>query len=426
VGAGVVVSGSTSIHEVSEQLAIQRSAVGGPYGSPRDATPERRPRHDVLISVDDHLVEPPHLFEGRLPKRFADRTPKVFETAEGNQAWLLDGVVLDQIAINAVAGREVAEQFVEPMRFDAIRRGTWDIASRIADMDVDGVYASLNFPSALGFGGVRLTMLDDPEFVLALVRAYNDWHLEEWSGYRPDRIIPCQIPYLLDPIVGAEEIRRNAGRGFHTVTFPDLTHLVGLPSLSSDVWNPFWAACEETGTVLSIHACSGGMANKIDPNTQMTAFGVFFGVAQSIHPAIEWLFAGIPARYPDLRICLSEGGIGWVVGLLDRLDHEYNRKVPGRWLDITPRELLLRNFRFCMLDDPTTLRHLRHEIGVDRILLETDYPHSDSSWPDSQAKWRRQFEGIPANEVERMAWRNASALFRHPVPAAVAADPDAF
>jgi predicted TIM-barrel fold metal-dependent hydrolase len=417
---------AAAVSAVSEQLTVQRMAIGGPYGSRPDARPERRPRFHTLVSVDDHLVEPPHLFEGRLPTRFADRTPRVIETSEGNQAWLLDGVVLPEIAVNAVAGRPIEEQFLEPTRFESVRRGSWDIAARIVDMDADGVYASLNFPSALGFGGVRLTMLDDPAFVLALVRAYNDWHLEEWAVHRPDRIIPCQIPYLLDAEVAAGEIRANAERGYHTVTFPDLLHLVGLPSLTTSYWDPFWAACEETETVVSVHACSGGMSNKIDPLATPSLLGVFFGVAQGIHPAVEWLFAGIPERFPGLRICLSEGGIGWVVALLDRLDHEYARHVPGKWEDLSPREIVLRNFVFCMLDDPTTLRHLRHVIGVERILLETDYPHADSSWPSSQEKWRRQFEGLPAADVERMTWRNASELFKHPVPAAVAADPDAF
>jgi predicted TIM-barrel fold metal-dependent hydrolase len=415
-----------TVHAVNEQLAVQRMAITSPYSSRPDDAPTRRTRHHTLISVDDHLVEPPHLFAGRLPRRFADREPRVIETSDGNQAWLLDGIVLPELAVNAVVGRPVEEQFVEPLRYDFVRRGTWDIQARIADMDVDGVYASLNFPSALGFAGVRLTMLDDPEFVLALVRAYNDWHLEEWAGYRPDRIIPCQLPYLLDPELAAVEIRANAARGYHTVSFPDLLHLVHLPSLASGVWDPFLAACEETGTVISIHACSGGVANQVDPQGAKAVLGVMFGVAQGIQGATEWLFAGVPERFPDLRICLSEGGIGWVVGLLDRLEHEAARRIPGRWQHGTPKELLLRNFAFCMLDDPTTLRGLRHEIGVERILLETDYPHSDSRWPDSQEKWRRQFDGLPADEVERMAWRNAAELFHHPVPAAVAADPNAF
>ena len=410
---------------VSEELAVQRMAINSPFTSRPDAHPIRQRRHHLLISVDDHLVEPPHLFRGRLPKKFADREPRVIETSDGTQAWLLDGLVLPEIAVNAVAGQSTEEEYVEPLRFDLIRRGTWDIEARIADMDVDGLYASLNFPSALGFGGVRLTMLTDAEFVLALVRAYNDWHLEEWAGSHPDRIIPCQIPYLLNSEVAADEIRRNAARGYRTVTFPDLTHLVGLPSLFTDFWDPFWSACQETGTVVSVHACSGGMANKIDPEAPVRAIAPFFGVAQAIHPAIEWIYAGIPARFPDLRICLSEGGIGWVVGLMDRLDHEHARPVHDR-PDVSPRDLLLRNFVFCMLDDPTTLRLLRHEIGVERILLETDYPHADSSWPNSQEKWRRQFDGLPENEVRRMSWQNASELFGHPVPQSVQGDVDSF
>ena len=197
---------------VSEELAVQRMAINSPFTSRPDAHPIRQRRHHLLISVDDHLVEPPHLFRGRLPKKFADREPRVIETSDGTQAWLLDGLVLPEIAVNAVAGQSTEEEYVEPLRFDLIRRGTWDIEARIADMDVDGLYASLNFPSALGFGGVRLTMLTDAEFVLALVRAYNDWHLEEWAGSHPDRIIPCQIPYLLNSEVAADEIRRNAAR----------------------------------------------------------------------------------------------------------------------------------------------------------------------------------------------------------------------
>ena len=213
--------------------------------------------------------------------------------------------------------------------------------------------------------------------------------------------------------------------GFRTLTFPDFTHLVGLPSLYTDYWDPLWTACEETETILSLHACSGGMANQIDPLAPPKAHAVFFGAAQSLHPAIEWIFAGVPERFPDLRICLSEGGIGWVVGLMDRFDHMVNQ-YQSRGASMTPSELLQRNFMFCMLDDPTTLHQLRHVIGVERIVLESDYPHGDSSWPDTQEKWRRQFEGIPADEVARMAWGNASELFRHPVPANVAADPNAY
>jgi predicted TIM-barrel fold metal-dependent hydrolase len=415
---------------VNDLLRIQRQALT--YPSAVSANPDRRDRYLTLISVDDHLVEPPHLFEGRLPAKYGDRAPKVIDRPDGSQAWLLDGAVLPQIAINAVVGRAVEEQVLEPVRFDHVRPGTWDIHERIRDMDIDGVYASLNFPSALGFAGIRLTALSDADFVLAVVRAWNDWHLEEWYGRYPERIIPCQLPYLADARIAADEVRTNATRGFHALTFPESPQRVGLPSLHGDYWDPLWTACEETRTVVCIHSGSAGLASIVDPSMPRAVTGPMFAISQCLNTAIEWMCSGVPERYPDLKICLSEGGIGWVVALLDRLDHDTKRtrKRLGERDDgatkLTPQELLLRNFWFCMLDDPTSLRHLRHRIGVDKILLEVDYPHADASWPDSQEKWRQQFEGIPEDEVRQMAWQNAAELFSHPVPATVAADPNAF
>lgn len=414
---------------VENSLTIQRFAINDLFSPRATADPSRRTRYQLLISVDDHLVEPPHLFEGRMPERFADRTPMVVRMADGSQAWVLDGSVISQIAINAVVDKSVEQQFVEPTRFEELRRGMWDIDARITDMDIDGVYASLNFPSALGFAGVRLTTLPDQEFALAVTRAWNQWHLEEWAGRHPDRIIPCQIPFLTDVEVAAAEVRANAERGFHAVTFPESPQRVGLPSLHSGYWDPLWVACCDTGTVVCIHSGSGGIASLVDPEAALAVVGPMFATSQCLNTAIDWLYSRIAIKFTDIRICLSEGGIGWVPALLDRLDHSAKtRKYEGVWTgtDLTPPELLLRNFWFCMLDDPTTLRSTRHRIGVDHILLETDYPHSDSSWPDSQEKWRAQFDGLPDDEVERMAWRNASELFSHPVPTDVQADPNAF
>jgi predicted TIM-barrel fold metal-dependent hydrolase len=418
----------TEVANVNERLQIQRAAINV-FSPQASVVPERQERYHTLISVDDHLVEPPTMFEGRLPRKFAERTPRVIQTGDGGEAWLLDGLVLPEIAINAVVGRDVEQRFIEPARFAEVRRGTWDIAERIRDMDLDGVYASLNFPSMLGFAGVRLTMLPDAEFALAVTRAWNDWHLEEWAGYRPDRIIPCQIPYLMDAEIAAGEVRANAERGIHALTFPDAPHQVGLPSLHSGYWDPLWAACEETETVICLHAGSGGMAVTLAPDAPVAIQGPMFAIAQCLVTATDWLYSRIPIKFPDIKICLSEGGIGWVVALLDRMDHaKYSRSFEGIWHDteMTPGELFKRNFWFCMLDDPNTLHRLRDIIGVENILLEVDYPHADASWPDTQQKWRRQLEGLPEEDVRRITWQNAADLFQHPVPASVQAEPNAF
>jgi hypothetical protein len=144
--------------------------------------------------------------------------------------------------------------------------------------------------------------------------------------------------------------------------------------------------------------------------------------------AVDWLYSRIPVRYPDIRICMSEGGIAWVPGLLDRLDHvERYQTLYGTWdgIDISPAEVLKRNFWFCAIEDPSNFR-LRDRIGVGHLLVESDYPHLDSTWPDTQQMVRDQIGSFGAEEIRQICWENASRLFHHPVPPEVQADPDAF
>jgi predicted TIM-barrel fold metal-dependent hydrolase len=297
-------------------------------------------------------------------------------------------------------------------------------------MDINGIYASLNFPSFLpGFAGQRLQLCaKDPDLALATVRAWNDWHLEAWAGARPDRIIPCQIPWLLDPQVGAAEIRRNAGRGFKAVTFSEAPQKLGLPSLHSRHWDPIMQACAETQTVVNLHVGSSGTSPATADDAPPDTVGVlFFGYA--MFAAVDWLYSMLPVRYPDLKICMSEGGIGWVAGLLDRLDHMRSyHDMYGTWtpsVGLTPAEVLLRNFWFCAVEDPSAFVQ-RDRIGVGNILVESDYPHCDSTWPDTQETIREEIGGLPEADIRRITWQNASELYRHPVPAAVRADPESY
>jgi predicted TIM-barrel fold metal-dependent hydrolase len=392
--------------------------------------PERRPRRYTVISADDHIVEPPDTFAGRIPARFAELAPQVVERDDGNQTWVFDGREIPNVGFNAVVGRPVSEYSFEPTRFDEMRRGAWDIHARIADMDINGVYASLNFPSFLpGFAGQRLQMgVSHPELALAAVRAWNDWHIESWAGPHPERIIPCQIPWLLDPVVGAEEIRRNAERGFKAVTFSEAPQKLGLPSLHSGHWDPLMQACADTGTVVNLHIGSSGTSPATAEDAPSDTVGVlFFGYA--MFAAVDWLYSKIPVRYPEIRICMSEGGIGWVAGLLDRLDHMLSyHDMYGTWtpdIGLTPAEVLRRNFWFCAVEDPSSFA-LRERIGVDNILLESDYPHCDSTWPDTQEVIHREIGWLPESDVRRITWQNAADLYRHDVPRAVQNDPDAY
>lgn len=390
--------------------------------------PERQPRSYTVISVDDHIVEPPDTFTGRLPAKFAERGPRV-ERQDGADVWVYDGQAFPNVGFNAVVGRPVREYSFEPTRFEDMRRGAWDISARVADMDLSGIYASLCFPSFLpGFAGQRIQLsTKDSELALATVRAWNDWNIEAWSGAYPDRMIPCQLPYLLDPDIGAQEIYRNAERGFKAVTFSEAPHLLGLPSLHTGHWDPVMRACAETGTVVNLHIGSSGTSPSTSDDAPPDVTGVlFFGYA--MFAAVDWLYSRIPVRYPELKISLSEGGIGWVPALVDRLNHMLSyHEMYGTWtgIDLTPAEVLLRNFYFCAVEDPSTFA-LRDVIGVDHIFLEQDYPHCDSTWPHTQRVIASEIGGLPEDDVRRMTWQNASEVYRHPVPAAVQQDPDAY
>ncbi len=391
--------------------------------------PDRRPRRFTLISVDDHLVEPPHLFEGRLPAGLQDRAPKVELDDEGMEYWLYDDQRHYKVGLNAVVGRPMEERSFEPSRFDEMRRGAWDIDARVHDMNLNGVYASLNFPSSLpGFAGQRYQLgVSDPDLAWAVVQASNDWHLEEWAGTHPGRIIACQVPWLLDADRAAAEIRRNAERGFKAVTFPELPERLGLPSLHTGYWDPFMAACEDTGTVICLHVGSSSSAPITSSDAPADTIGVlFFGWA--MFAAVDWLYSKIPVRFPDIKICLSEGGLGWVAGLLDRLDHVGRyQQVFGTWegIEPTPREVMQRNFWFCAIDDPSALEQ-RHLIGIDHIMLETDYPHQDGTWPDTHDLLHAQIGHFPDHDIRKLTWENAARLFQHPVPEALWADPDGY
>jgi predicted TIM-barrel fold metal-dependent hydrolase len=380
--------------------------------------PEPRERTFTIISVDDHLVEPRYLFEGRMPAEFVDAAPRVIENELGQEMWLYEDMLYPQIGLNAISGRPKDQWNMEPARFDEMRRGCWDIDQRVVDMDLDGVYASLCFPSLLaGFAGAVFSQSKDQALGLACLRAWNDWHIEEWAGHHPGRIIPLQS----DPAIAADEIRRNAERGFKAVSMPENPVDLGLPSMHTDHWDPVLRACDETQTVVCLHNGSSRWSAARSPGAPLELYSTLF-TANPLAAAADWLWAGVPVRFPTLDIAFSEGGLGWAIMLMDRLEWVMGHSGSGysAWQDpdLTPIEVMQRNFWFCTIDIPPTLA-LRDRLGVDHIMIESDYPHADSTWPDTQANARRGLDGLPADEVRKITWENASRLFRHEVPAEI-------
>ncbi|MEY2421930.1 MAG: hypothetical protein QOI95_1997 [Acidimicrobiaceae bacterium] len=412
---------------MDDYLAIIRAKEGGSRRGSVTFLPEPVPyeRKHTIISVDDHLVEPPDMFEGRLPSKFDDRVPRIVEK-DGGEHWLFEDNLIVNVGFNATAGRPTEEWSMEPTRFSEMRRGCWDIHARVKDMDLDGVQASLNFPSFLaGFAGTKFSKAKDQEFGLAVTRAWNDWHIEEWAAPYPDRIIPVQITWLSDPEIAAQEIRKNAERGFKAVSFSEDPTGHGLPSIYSRHWDPFLAACEETDTVVCLHIGSSTRTPGVRADAPLIV-PVNVLLLNAYLAAADWVWSEVPLRFPNIKIAMSEGGASWVLSMFDRLNYVYKRHAgwalepeqAERWKrsDVTPAEAFLRNFWFCTFDDPSAMRNL-DVIGAHNVMLESDYPHSDGTWPHTQAVAEALVGHLPREEAELITYKNASRLFRHEVPA---------
>ncbi|WP_329407787.1 amidohydrolase [Nocardia vinacea] len=363
----------------------------------------------ILISVDDHIIEPPDMFANHLPKKYADDAPRLVHTPDGADMWRFRDKVIPNVALNAVAGRPKEEYGLEPEGLDEIRPGCYDVDERVKDMNAGGVLASMNFPSFPGFAG-RLFVTEDSDFSLALVQAYNDWHVDEWCGAHPGRFIPMTIPVIWDAELCAAEVRRNAAKGVHSLTFSENPAAMGYPSFHDPYWNPLWKALVDTDTVLNVHIGSSGKLSipAVDspPDVMITLQPM-----NIVQAAADLLWSRPVKDYPDLKIALSEGGTGWIPYFLERVDRTYEMHSTWTMQNFggkKPSEVFRDHFMTCFISDPIGVR-LRHEIGIDNIMWEMDYPHSDSMWPDAPEVLDGvlKAEQVPDDEIDKMTHLNA-------------------
>ena len=334
----------------------------------------------VMVSVDDHVVEPPDLFDGRLPAKYADLAPKFITNEDGTNAWLYEGSVLPNVALNAVAGRPREEYGIEPTSFEQLRPGCYDIDERVKDMDANGVLGSLCFPSFPQFCGQLFARTEDKDVALAMVQAYNDWHIDEWCGTHPGRFIPCPLPAIWDPEVLAAEVRRTAAKGAHAVTFSENPSKLGWPSIHSDHWDPFWKACSDEAVVVCMHIGSSSEMVITSPDAPIDCL-ITLTPMNIVQAAADLVWSPVLRKFPDLKVALSEGGIGWIPYFLERIDYNYDRhhawtgqdfgdQPPERGVQRARADLLHRRPVRC--GQPRVPRHGQRDVGVRLPALRLD------------------------------------------------------
>jgi predicted TIM-barrel fold metal-dependent hydrolase len=366
----------------------------------------------LIISVDDHIVEPPHLWQDRLSTAQKEQGPRVVEDEDGHELWLYEGRTYEQGLLAAVMGRPYSEWNRGPLRYGDILPGCFDPQARLADMDRDGVAASINFPSFPRLAGTLFLESRDYDLGLACVRAWNDFMIDEWCAAAPDRYVPLALVPLWDPVLAAEEVRRVAGRGARTVSFPENPVPLGLPSFHTHHWDPFFEAVCETEMPVSLHFGSSSQVAHTSDEAPYVVVNSLMG-CNAMSCTAEIVFSPLLHRFPTLKIVLSEGGIGWVPYLLERMDqgwerHRYYQDID---FDARPSDLFHRHFWTCTIVEHHGIDQ-RHEIGLDRIMLESDYPHGDSSWPETRKRASEMLANVPDHEARMIAELNARSLFR--------------
>jgi predicted TIM-barrel fold metal-dependent hydrolase len=370
----------------------------------------------ILVSVDDHAVEPAHMFDGRLPAEYVEVAPRVVRKDDGSDVWAYEGREIPNIGLNAVAGRPPEEYGMEPTSFDEIRDGCFDIHQRVRDMDANGVLGSMCFPSMTGFCGQLFSRTPDRELGLRLLQGYNNWHIDEWCGTYPGRFIPMALPVLWDPELSAAEVRRVAQKGCHSITFTENPATLGLPSFHDAHWDPLWRALVDEGTILNVHLGSSGQLTVTAPDAPIDVM-ITLQPINICRAAADLVWSRVFKEFPALRVALSEGGTGWIPYFLDRLDRTYDmhRAWTGQdFGDRLPSDVFREHILTCFIADPIGLK-LRDDIGVDNMCWEQDYPHSDSSWPrapEEFAKVAAQF-GVPDDEVNKITHENAMRWYSY-------------
>jgi predicted TIM-barrel fold metal-dependent hydrolase len=371
----------------------------------------------VIVSVDDHVIEPPHLFDSHLPARFRDAAPRIRKAQSGADVWVYEGRELplghvgEHVGFKEGATVVVGENGQAPISFDDIRPGCWDIHERIKDMDVNGQMTAMCFPQFPRFSGQVFSEATDKDIAYVMLQAYNDWHVEEWAGSYPGRMIPLGILPMWDAELVAKEVRRLAGKGCHAVTFTVSPFRLGLPSLHTDFWDPMWAACADVSTVVCMHLGSDShplLASPDAPHNVQTTLAPM----STIYGAVDLIWSHVFRTYP-VKVALSEGGIGWIPWLLERIDHSLTAHsfTKQNFAGKKPSDVFREHIITCFIDDPHGVK-ARHEIGVESICVEVDYPHSDSTWPNSPELMLKDFVGVPDDEIDQMTHLNAMHHFQ--------------
>jgi predicted TIM-barrel fold metal-dependent hydrolase len=367
-----------------------------------------------IVDADAHVNEPPELWQDRVPQRFRKRAPRVERTAEGD-AWVFDdGKASMHVGLTAMAGRSFLDYTNKNVSYAEMRPGSWDTQARLRDLEADGIWGQVLYPS-ITLTGAKIYG-DEPELQHACVRAYNEWLLD-MCGDSAGRLIPQAIIPACGVERAVEELEwaiSHDHRGAIISAFPNGT-------LSHDpADDAFFGLAQEADIPVAVHIGSFTSRNTNRPSGEWNTLQ-FIGQAigprcgsGTIEATLSLIFSGIFEKFPRLKLLLVEANIGWIPCLLEQSDDFFLRY---RWfthaveqMPTMPSKIFHRNFWISFMQDAAGLE-MRHHMNLDHLMFSTDYPHTATDWPNTRTTITRLFRGLPKHEVRKLLRDNAVALY---------------
>lgn len=359
----------------------------------------------IIISVDDHVSEPADTFKNHLPEELKSKAPQL-KSQNGADYWSYEGHILPNVGLNAVVGRPKEEYGMEPQSYDQMRSANFDINARIDDMNVNGILSSLCFPTLCTMDGSTFSYAKDRKTSTRMIQAYNDWQIDEWGAAHPGRIIPVSVVSLWDAELAAEEVKRVAKKGCHAITFPDNPAKKGFASIHDPFWEPLWKACNDNKVVINCHIGTGSEPPHPSDMSPMNAWITAMPISIA-NAASDWLHLAALHNYPDMKIALSEGSIGWIPYLLERAEFTNEQHIWTNvdWKGKTPTQVFREHFLCCFIEDKFGLKNYE-AVGEDIIAYESDYPHSDCLWPEAPERLWASLKDLPERVINKVTHEN--------------------
>jgi len=379
-----------------------------------------------LISCDSHAQPDKDAFTSRMSKaKWGDAIPHLAETTDQAhmavafdrpvQRWMVHGqVVGNRGVVNCPTVMADPMRKYFPQNWDEVPSYVYNPADRLGALDQDGVDGEVLFPNDPVQSGTFFQ--GNAEFELDCVRAYND-AIAAWREVS-ERYVPLAVmPYMSGIEVTVAEVQRAVQKGHRGVVMlvEPSQNLEGLKHFNDPYWDPLWAACQELDVPIHWHA-SGGLRLSMPrwsgySRNQEQAVGPSGGFSVQAQFIPNLIFSGVLDRYPRLKWVCAETGLGWVNYILEGCDHEWERR--HLWTEgilTRPSALFRRQIYVDFWYESAGIQQ-RHNIGIENIMWESDYPHSTSTYPESWEFVNRTLAGVPEDEKKLLLYGNAMRVY---------------